>query len=165
MVPVAAAIAVTSLAVSARLTARFGERPVLLSGLGMITAGLVLLGGAPADGDYLVDVLPATPGVGFGLAMPALIALGIRDARPEDNGLASGLFNTTQQVGGALGLSVLAVLAATRTEGLAVRTVPPAQALTSGYHLAFWIAAGLVATGRVQAAVTFAARRGAATQG
>jgi MFS family permease len=82
MVPVAAAIAVTSLAVSARLTARFGERPVLLSGLGMITAGLVLLGGAPADGDYLVDVLPATPllGVGFGLAMPALIALGIRDA-------------------------------------------------------------------------------------
>jgi len=156
MLPVALSIAVISLGVSARVTGRFGERAVLLTGLGLITAGLVLLARVPADGSYAVDVLPATVlmGVGFGFAMPALMALGMRDARAEDTGLASGLFNTTQQVAGALGLSVLAVLAATRSEDLLAHGVPQADALTSGYQLAFWIGAGLVAASAVLAAVT-----------
>jgi hypothetical protein len=99
-------------------------------------------------------VLPALVvlGVGFGFAMPALMALGMRDARPEDTGLASGLFNTTQQVAGALGLSVLAVVAAARSESLATQALP--AALTSGYHLAFWIGAALVAASAVVAAST-----------
>ncbi|HVW43190.1 MAG TPA: DHA2 family efflux MFS transporter permease subunit [Amycolatopsis sp.] len=154
MVPAAASIAVISLGVSAPVTNRFGERPVLLSGLGLIITGLVLLARAPVDGSYPVDVLPAllVLGIGFGFAMPALMALGMRDARPEDTGLASGLFNTTQQVAGALGLSVLAVVAATRSETLATRDLP--AALTSGYHLAFWIGAAMVAARTVLAAIT-----------
>jgi EmrB/QacA subfamily drug resistance transporter len=157
MVPVAAAIAAISLGVSARATARFGERPVLLTGLGLITAALALLGRVPVEGTYLLDVLPPTfvMGVGFGLAMPALMALGMRDAPAEDTGLASGLFNTTQQVGGALGLSMLAVLAATRTDGLLSEGAAAAPALTSGYHLAFWIGTALVAGAGLLAAAVF----------
>ncbi|NKQ52145.1 MFS transporter [Amycolatopsis sp. K13G38] len=156
MVPVAVLIAAISLGASARVTGRFGERAVLLAGLGLITVGLMLLARAPSDGRYVADVLPALAlmGIGFGLAMPALMSLGMRDARPEDTGLASGLFNTTQQVAGALGLSVLGVLAATRSEGLAARGVAQAEALTAGYHLAFWIGAGLVAASAVLAAAT-----------
>lgn len=163
MVPVAAAIAVVSLVVSARVTHRFGERAVLLTGLTLMTAGLALLGLITADSSYLVDVLPAllVMGIGFGLAMPALMALGMSDARGEDTGLASGVFNTTQQVAGALGLSALAVLAANRADSLGGAT---AEALTSGYRLAFWIAAGLVAAGAVVAAFVFTSRRGGATR-
>ena len=164
MVPVAAAIAVVSIAVSARVTARFGERAVLLGGLVLMTGGLLLLARVPADGRFAPDLLPAMLllGIGFGLAMPALIALGLRDARPEDTGLASGLFNTTQQVGGALGLSALAVVAAARTGALP--GLPPREALTAGYHLAFLAAAGLVAAAAVLSAFVFAPRRGGATQ-
>jgi EmrB/QacA subfamily drug resistance transporter len=163
MVPVAAAIAVVSLVVSARVTHRFGERAVLLTGLVLMAAGLVVLARVTPDSSYLADLLPAllVMGVGFGLAMPALMALGMSDARPEDTGLASGLFNTTQQVAGALGLSALAVLAATRADALGGAT---AEALTSGYRLAFWVAAGLVAAGAVVAGFVFAPRRGAATR-
>ncbi|WP_435155435.1 MFS transporter [Amycolatopsis sacchari] len=164
MVPVAAAIAVVSIAVSARVTNRFGERTVLLTGLVLITAGLLLLARVPAGGHYAPDLLPALLllGVGFGLAMPALIALGMRDARPEDIGLASGLFNTTQQVAGALGLSALAVLATARTGALP--GLPVREALTAGYHLAFLVAAGLVAAATVLTALLFPARRGGATR-
>jgi EmrB/QacA subfamily drug resistance transporter len=163
MLPVALTIAVVSLAVSARVTQRFGERAVLLTGLVLMTGGLALLARIRADGGYVPDVLPATLvlGIGFGLAMPALMALGMSDAAPEDTGLASGLFNTTQQVGGALGLSALAVLAATRTGAV---HAPPLEALTSGYRLAFLVAAALVAAATVLAGFVFAPRRGAATR-
>ncbi|MDQ0381681.1 MFS transporter [Amycolatopsis thermophila] len=145
MVPIAATIAVVSLAVSPRVATRFGDFRVLLAGLLLIGGGLAWLARVPADGGYAADVLGPTlaMGIGFGLAMPALMSLGMGDARPEDTGLASGLFNTTQQVAGALGLSVLAVLAATRTESLT--RVPAGEALTSGYRLAFWVGTGLVA--------------------
>ncbi|MEU0465117.1 DHA2 family efflux MFS transporter permease subunit [Amycolatopsis sp. NPDC006131] len=153
MVPIAATIAVVSLVFSPRLSTRFGDYKVLLAGLLVIGGGLAWLARVPADGGYATDVLGPTVamGIGFGLAMPALMGLGMRDAAAEDTGLASGLFNTTQQVAGALGLSVLAVLAATRTESLTgVRTE---EALTSGYHLAFWVGTGLVAAALAVAAV------------
>ncbi|HVV07739.1 DHA2 family efflux MFS transporter permease subunit [Amycolatopsis sp.] len=161
MLPVALAIAVVSLGLSARATARFGERPVLLTGLALITAGVVVLARVPVDGHYVTDLLPGLlpMGIGFGLAMPALMALGMSDARPEDAGLASGLFNTTQQVGGAVGLSVLAVLAATRSDRLAA-SEPLPSALAAGFHLAFWIAAALVAAGGVGAVVFLRPRAG-----
>jgi MFS family permease len=86
-------------------------------------------------------------GVGFGMAMPALTALAMSDATPDDSGFASGLFNTTQQVGGALGLAVLATVATSRTEGLLADGWSTAPALTGGYHLAFAVSALFVVIG------------------
>ena len=144
--PIALAIGSVSLFLSAPLNARFGERAVLVAGLFLIVAGLALLARAPVGADYAADVLPVMLllGVGFGAAMPALTALAMSGAAPEDAGLASGLFNTTQQVGGALGLAVLATLATARTEGLLADGQGAASALTGGYHLAFAVGAGFV---------------------
>jgi MFS family permease len=92
-------------------------------------------------------------GTGAGLAFPALMGLAMSGATPEDAGLASGLINTTAQVGGALGLAVLATLSASRSETLLGGGDSTAVALTGGYHLAFWIAAGVVAAAIVAALV------------
>jgi MFS family permease len=118
-------------------------------------SGLLLLRRVPVDGEYLVDLLPAIVllAFGFGLAMPALTALAMSSATPSDSGLASGLFNTTQQVGGALGLAVLATLAASRTDALLAGGDARAAALTGGYQLAFTVAAGFVLAAVVVAAV------------
>jgi Major Facilitator Superfamily len=83
-------------------------------------------------------------GAGAGLCFPALMTLAMSSATPQDAGLASGLVNTTAQVGGALGLAVLATVSASRTNALLAQHRPAAVALTEGYHLAFWIAFGLV---------------------
>ena len=83
-------------------------------------------------------------GTGAGLCFPALMALAMSSATPQDAGLASGLVNTTAQIGGALGLAVLATVSASRSNGLIAQHHPAAAALTEGYHLAFWIACGLV---------------------
>lgn len=156
MIPPAAAIAVVSLGLSAKLITRFGERRVLLAGLALLVLGLGLLGRVPADAVYAVDVLPALVvlGVGFGMAMPALMAQGMSDATPEDAGLASGLFNTTQQVGGALGLAVLAVLSATRTASLRASGTEHAVALLGGYHAAYLTGMGVIAVALLVASVT-----------
>jgi EmrB/QacA subfamily drug resistance transporter len=155
LLPAAGSIAVISLGVSARLNTRFGERPVLLAGLTLILGGFALLARVPVTGGYLPDVLPPVLllGIGFGMAMPALMALAMSGAAPEDSGLASGLFNTTQQVGGALGLSVLAVLAATHTGTLRDGGVGEAAALAGGYRLAFTVAVVLVGAAIAIAAV------------
>jgi MFS family permease len=83
-------------------------------------------------------------GIGVGTSFPALMTLAMSGATPQDAGLASGLVNTSAQVGAALGLSILATLSATRSETLIDGGDATASALVSGYHLAFWIAAGLV---------------------
>jgi sugar phosphate permease len=92
-------------------------------------------------------------GVGAGLGFPALMTLAMSGATDEDSGLASGLVNTTQQVGGALGLAVLATLSTARTNGLLAAGEPPAAALTSGYRLAFAVASALVGAAVVLAVV------------
>jgi sugar phosphate permease len=84
-------------------------------------------------------------GVGAGVGFPAMMTLAMSDATSDDSGVASGLVNTTQQVGGALGLAVLATLATSRTNELMAGGRPAVEALTSGYRLAFVVAAGLVA--------------------
>jgi MFS family permease len=84
-------------------------------------------------------------GLGAGIAFPTLMNLAMTGATPQDAGLASGLVNTTAQVGGALGLAVLATLATSRSNTLTAAGHPLASALTGGYHLAFWVAAALVA--------------------
>ncbi|MEV4107107.1 MFS transporter [Nonomuraea sp. NPDC049695] len=136
-----------SLRYSERLVTRFGARNTLLGGLVLIAAGLALFARVPVDGSYLVDVLPATLllGVGISGAFPALAALAMSGATRDDAGLASGLVNTTTQVGAAMGLAVLATLSATRTAGLAAEGRPEVEALTGGYQLAFLIGTALVA--------------------
>jgi EmrB/QacA subfamily drug resistance transporter len=129
------------------LMMRFGARRVLVPGLTLVVVGLLLFARVPVDGTYLVDVMPVMVimSVGIGLAFPPLIALAMASAAPQDAGLASGVVNTSAQVGGALGLAVLATVSASRSAHLAAGGDPVAQALTGGYHLAFLIAAGLVA--------------------
>jgi len=144
--PVAVGIAALSLRLAARLMMRFGAKPTLIGGLILVAAGLVLFRRAPVNAGYVSDLLPVMVllGVGSGLVFPALMTLAMSAATPEDSGLASGLVNTTQQVGGALGLAVLATLATTRTGTLQAHGASTATALTDGYHLAFTIAAALL---------------------
>jgi sugar phosphate permease len=114
-----------------------------------VLGALVLFALAPVDGSYVSDVLPAAVliGVGAGLAFPSLMTLAMSGATQQDAGLASGLINTTAQVGGALGLAVLATLASGRSEDLLAAGDSAPQALTSGYHLAFAVGAALVVVG------------------
>ena len=145
--PVAVVMGTLSVRYTDRLALRFGARPVMLTGLGLIAAGLALFAIAPASGSaYLPHIFPVAllVGAGSGLCFPALMTLAMSGATDQDAGLASGLVNTTGQIGGALGLAVLATVSAARTSALAAQHQTPAVALTGGYHLAFWIACGLV---------------------
>ncbi|MFE6170615.1 MFS transporter [Streptomyces sp. NPDC056464] len=143
--PAPIAIGVLMLGLSARTVGRFGAYRVLLAGLVLIVAGMALLSRAPVDGSYVRDVLPPLLllSTGFAAAMPALTGLAMSGAREEDPGLASGLFNTTQVVGGSLGLAVLSVLAASRTEGLLDEGAAAVAATAEGYQLAFRVATGI----------------------
>jgi MFS family permease len=135
-----------SLKVSDRLAMRFGPKRVLMPSMAAIAGGLALFAIAPVDATYVTDVMPATLliGLGAGLGFPALMTLAMSGATMEDAGLASGLVNTSMQVGGAIGLAVLATFSDKRTEHLLGEGVSNASALTSGYHLAFVIGLGLV---------------------
>jgi EmrB/QacA subfamily drug resistance transporter len=147
--PVAVVMAALSVRYTDRLVMRFGARTTTITGLGLIAAGLALFAIAPADGGgYLGHIFPVTVlvGSGAGLCFPALMALAMSSATPQDAGLTSGLVNTTAQIGGALGLAVLATVSASRSSALLAQHHPATAALTDGYHLAFWIACGLVIT-------------------
>jgi EmrB/QacA subfamily drug resistance transporter len=148
--PAAAVIAIVSLGLSARLTIRFGARRLLLAGLVMITAALALLTQVPANAAYVSRLLPllALFGLGGGLTLPAVTSLGMSGATDADSGALSGVFNTAQQVGGALGLTVLTTIAASRT---GIAQTP--QALTSGYHLAWTVGAILAGASVAVAAI------------
>ena len=115
--PATVIMGILSLGYSHKLVMRFGARATLLPALGLIMVALALFTQAPVDGVYAVHVLPVMVllGIGAGLAFPALMTLAMSGVTPSDAGLASGLVNTTAQVGGALGLAVLATLASTRT--------------------------------------------------
>jgi len=145
--PVTLTMGTLSIRYSERLVTRFGARNMLVPGLVLIMLALVLLARAPVHGSYLAHVLPSMLllGIGAGVCFPALMNVAMSGASPRDAGLASGLVNTTAQVGGALGLAVLATLSASRSGHLLARGRSSAAALTGGYHLAFWIAAALVA--------------------
>ncbi|WP_326671400.1 MFS transporter [Streptomyces sp. NBC_01257] len=145
MLPAAAVIGAVSLGISARLSTRLGDRSVLLAGLVLLIGVLVLLTRLPVHAHYATDLLPVMfLAAGFGLALPALTTLGMSGAGEEDAGLASGLFNTTQQIGMAMGVAVLSTLAASRTDTLLADGSSRAEALTGGYHLAFAVGAGLL---------------------
>jgi EmrB/QacA subfamily drug resistance transporter len=151
--PATIVMGVLSFRYSEKLIMRFGARQVLLPGMVLIAVGLALFTRAPVDGDYVRHVLPVMLllGFGVGVSFPALISLAMSGATQSDAGLASGLVNTTAQVGGALGLAVLATLSTSRSDELIDGGTATASALTSGYHLAFLIGAVLIAAAVVVA--------------
>jgi EmrB/QacA subfamily drug resistance transporter len=134
---------VLSVAVSARLVMRFGVRVPLAAGLGFAALGLLLFARAPVDGNFVVDVLPSMIflGIGAGIAFNPVLFAAMSDVQPTEAGLASGIVNTAFMMGGALGLAVLASLAASRTETLRAGGDAPLVALTGGYHAAFLVGA------------------------
>jgi EmrB/QacA subfamily drug resistance transporter len=136
-----------SLRYAERLIMGIGARAALITGLALAGAGLLLFARAPVNGSYVEHVLPVMLllGGGAGVAFPAMMTLAMSGATPSDSGLASGLINTTTQVGGAIGLAVLATLATARTDALRADGVSTNAALNSGYHLAFLIGAALLA--------------------
>jgi EmrB/QacA subfamily drug resistance transporter len=138
---------------SERLITRFGARRTLVLGLITIAVGLALFARVPVDGSYVADVLPSMIliGTGVGTCFPSLMSLAMSGATREDAGLASGLVNTTAQVGAAVGLAVLATLSATCTEDQLAQGTPAAVALTEGYHVGFWVAVGLLVVALVVA--------------
>jgi EmrB/QacA subfamily drug resistance transporter len=144
--PTPVTIGIVSLVVAPALTARAGPRRVLLGGLVLLVAGLALLSRAPADASYVADMLPPliVMGLGVGVTIPAVIMLSMAGAAPCDTGMVSGLNATAQQAGAALGLAVLAAVAAAHTESRAAAGAAPLAALRDGYSQAFLVAAGFV---------------------
>jgi hypothetical protein len=143
--PVTVVIGALSIGYSDRVILRFGARATLIPSLALGGAGLLLFTQLPVDAGYVPDLLPAMIlfGGGAGLGFPALMTLAMSGVPRSDAGLASGLVNTTVQVGGALGLAVLTTLSTTRSDNLLDGGHPAASALTDGYHLAFLIGAAL----------------------
>jgi EmrB/QacA subfamily drug resistance transporter len=139
---------VLSLGISAKLVMRFGIRAPLAVGLGMAALGLVLFARAPVDGSFAVDVLPGMIllGAGAGIAFNPVLLAAMSDVRPEEAGLASGVVNTSFMMGGALGLAVLASIAASRTNTLLASGDEALVALNGGYRAAF-LAGALCAAG------------------
>jgi predicted MFS family arabinose efflux permease len=152
--------------VSAGLAAQFAPRVGvrLVAGIGMVVTalGMLLLVRLPLDGSYLTDVLPAlvVTSLGMGAVFMPLTLIATTGLKDEDQGLASGLFNTSQQIGGALGLAILSTIAASKTTAAGGATDP--QALVTGFHWAFGGAA-LFVTGGLVAMLALLRRRDVAT--
>jgi EmrB/QacA subfamily drug resistance transporter len=149
--PTTIAMGAMSLGVSGPLSMRYGLRAAIIPSLIFIGAGLLLFARTPVHANYLVDLMPALVlvGLGAGLGFPAMATMAMSGATPSDAGLASGLLNTTVQIGGAIGLAVLATVAAGRTSDQVAAGENRLAALNSGYHLAYLVGAGLVAAALV----------------
>jgi len=132
-----------SLGLSAKLVIRYGYRPPLVVGLSLAAVGLLLFARAPVDGDFVVDVLPSMIllGIGAGMAFNPVLMAAMNDVDPSESGLASGVVNTAFMMGGALGLAVLASIAASRGDSLRDSGESHLEALTGGYHTSFLIGA------------------------
>jgi EmrB/QacA subfamily drug resistance transporter len=144
--PMTVVMGAMSFRFTGQLSLRFGPQATLVPAMVFVVLGLLLLARTPVDGNYAIDLLPPMIliGLGAGLGFPSLMTLAMSGATPSDSGLASGLVNTSVQVGGAIGLAVLATLATERTAGRLADGESAAAALNSGYHLAYLIGAGLV---------------------
>ena len=144
--PMTVVMGTMSFRFTGQLNLRFGPQATLIPAMVCIVAGLLLLARTPVDASYVVDLLPAMilMGLGSGLGFPSLMTLAMSGATERDSGLASGLVNTSVQVGGAIGLAILATFATERTNALLADGEAAAEALNAGYHLAYLIGAGLV---------------------
>jgi MFS family permease len=139
-------MAAFSLGLSARLVMRFGNRGPLTAGLLIAAAGLLLFARAPTSGSLWLDVVPAMSllGIGAGIAFNPLLLAAMSDVPSSDSGLASGMVNTSFMMGGALGLAVLASIAAARSQRAVALGTGTVDALNVGYHLAFAVGAAFV---------------------
>jgi EmrB/QacA subfamily drug resistance transporter len=142
-------MAVFSLGISARLVMRFGIRRPLAFGLVLAAAGLLLFARAPLDGHFVTDILPGMLllGLGAGIALNPVLLAAMSDVAPSESGLASGVVNTAFMMGGALGLAILASLAAWRTQGLLATHHTDLFALNAGYQAAFLVGACFASLG------------------
>ena len=150
------AVALTAVAASGAaqaLVTKAGVKPVLIGGMLLLAGGLFYFTQISVDGSYLADLLPGflLIGVGLGFSFVPISIAALAGVPPIEAGLASGLINTSQQIGGALGVAILTTVSTTRTENLLAKGVDTPQALTNGFSLAFWVGvafagAALVAT-------------------
>ncbi|MGH8668724.1 MAG: MFS transporter [Burkholderiales bacterium] len=149
-----------SLGLSAKIVMRFGIRAPLAGGLLLVAVGLALFARAPVNGGFVPDVLPGMLilGLGCGVAMNPVLLAAMSDVAPGESGLASGIVNTSFMMGGALGLAVLASLAAARSEGQLLLGATTNAALNAGYQLAFLIGAVFAAAAAVLSALLLRAR-------
>jgi EmrB/QacA subfamily drug resistance transporter len=145
---------------SAGLVTRFGFKPVLVTGLIVTAAGLLWFSQVSPDGSYVGDVLfpSLLAAVGLGLAFVSMTVAAVSGVTTHETGLASGLINTSQQIGGALGLAILATVANSRIDDLAASGTPMPVALTEGFQSAFLVGAGLAILGAVLATVLVSSR-------
>src|SRR5262249_44598858 len=143
-----------------KMVLRFGIRLPLAAGLLLAAAGLMLFTLAPVDGTFVVHVLPGMIflGLGAGMAFNPVLLAAMSDVAPSESGLASGVVNTSFMMGGALGLAVLASLAAARTDSLLASGAGAGVALNGGYHVAFALGAVFAAGAAVLSAVLLRAR-------
>ena len=153
-------MAAFSLGLSAKLVMRFGIRIPLAAGLALATAGLLLFARAPVDGTFIADVLPGMLLLGFGggIAFNPVLLAAMSDVGPSESGLASGVVNTSFMMGGALGLAVLASLAATRSDAVLASGADPRVALDAGYRVAFLVGALFAAAAAVIGATVLRAK-------
>ena len=142
-----------SLLLSDRLVMRFGIKPPLLTGLSLMTLALLLLARAPVDGNWAIDILPATiaVGIGAGIAFNPILLAAMSGVTPDQAGLASGVVNTAFMMGGAVGLAILASLADSRHGNLLASDHGPLAALNGGYHVAFLVGAAFLVASAVVA--------------
>jgi EmrB/QacA subfamily drug resistance transporter len=142
--PLAAAVG-TATAIANKLVPRFGSRPVAAVGLGIASIGLIRLGGAPVDGQYVADILPSLIllGAGAGLSFVSITTAALARVDEEAAGLASGLLSTSVQIGGALGIAILVSVLSTRSSDLIASGSTPLAAEVGGLQLAFFIAAAV----------------------
>ncbi|CAB3852181.1 MFS transporter [Achromobacter ruhlandii] len=153
-------MAAFSLGLSAKLVMRFGIRGPLATGLLLAALGLALFARAPVDGHFAADVLPGMLllGLGAGIAFNPMLLAAMSDVEPSQSGLASGVVNTAFMMGGALGLAVLASLAAARTAALAGAGAAPVAALAGGYRVTFLAGAVIAAVAAALAAALVRSR-------
>ncbi len=158
-------MAVCSLGISAKLVMRFGIRGPLSVGLLLAAGGLLLFARAPVEGSVWLDVVPAMSllGIGAGIAFNPLLLAAMNDVPPHESGLASGMVNTSFMMGGALGLAVLASIAAAQTQVATAQGAGAAQALNAGYHIAFGAGAGFAILAALIGAIWFARVKAPAT--
>jgi EmrB/QacA subfamily drug resistance transporter len=142
-----ALVAVAASGIAQALVTKVGVKPVLTFGLVLLGAGLAYFTQVSVNGSYVGDLLPGflVIGVGLGFAFVPVSIAALAGATGRDAGLASGLINTTQQIGGALGLAIMTTVATTRTDNLLAEGVEPPEALTKGFSIAFWVGVAFAA--------------------
>jgi EmrB/QacA subfamily drug resistance transporter len=135
---------VVAATISQGLVTRLGVKPVLVAGMALLTVGMVYFTQVSPNGSYAIDLLPGflIIGVGMGFSFVPISIAALAGVQGPEAGLASGLINTSQQIGGALGLALLTTVATTHTTTLLEDGTPQAEALTSGFSWGFWVAAG-----------------------